>query len=379
MTLPDHNNQRIDILDQIRGAALFAIFLVNIPGLASVADAGPFTINSFIEAVLAIGLEDSARPLFAFMFGISLVLIYDRLRAKDIKPYPVLIRRLGLLFFIGGLHGFFVWAGDILLLYASAGFVLLLCLRLPDRWLLGLGFFFWLGYSTGIDLLNHYTVLHLPPDSWMKETVDGDAYPTGTEYLLIEFSSMINHLGYFLFGMYAYRSGIFSKQWTRRKQKALIGFGLLLVGIIGKAGIYFEVDSALFLHLDDFYSFLVSIGIAAGLFLLGTGRRKAVLFPFAAVGKLTFTHYLMQSLIMVSLFQDSGRTIFENLGIWSSPSYVSALFIGLLLFAIQMAASPLWLKFFYYGPFEWLWRIGTYVKWVPLIRRQPLKHKDINR
>lgn len=370
MALPSHQDQRIDILDQIRGAALFAIFLVNIPGLTSVADAGPFTIDSFLKAVLAISLEDSARPLFAFMFGISLVLIYDRLRAKDINPYPVLVRRLGLLFFIGGLHGLFVWAGDILLLYAAAGFALLLTIRLPAKWLLGLGLFFWLGYSIGIDLLNYYTALHLPPDSWMKETVDGDAYPTGTEYLLIEFSSVINHLGYFLFGMYAYRSGVFSRQWTKRQQKWLVGFGLLIMGLIGKTGIYFEVDLFFFNHLDDFYAFLVSLGIAVLLFLLGTSRKKAVLFPFAALGKLTFTHYLMQSLIMVSLFQGSGRTIFENLGIWSGPSYVSALFVGLLLFAIQMAASPLWLKFFYYGPFEWLWRMGTYLKWVPLIRRR---------
>ncbi len=370
MTLPARQTKRIDILDQIRGVALFAIFLVNIPGLASVAEAGPFTINSALQAVLAVVLEDSARPLFAFMFGISLVLIYDRLRAKDFNPYPTLIRRMGLLFFIGALHGFFVWAGDILLLYAAAGFVLLLCLRLPAKWLLGLGFFFWLGYSTGIDLLTYYTAFHLSPDSWLKDAVNASSYPFGIDYLLLEFSSMIDHLGYFFFGMYAYRSGVFLREWSGRQQKWMISFGLLVLGLIGKAGIYFNVNSFFFHSLDDFYSFLVTIGLDMALFLLGTGSRKGILFPFAAVGKLTFTHYLMQSLIMVSLFQDSGRTIFIELGIWTAPSYAFALTIGLLLFGLQLLVSPLWLKYFYYGPFEWVWRMGTYGKWVPLLRRR---------
>ncbi|MFB5660468.1 DUF418 domain-containing protein [Alteribacillus sp. HJP-4] len=381
MTLPHHENQRIDLLDQIRGVALFAIFLVNIPGLTTVADADPFTINSTLEATLAIGLQDSARPLFAFMFGISLVLIYDRLNSKSLNPYPTLIRRFGILFIIGAFHGYFVWAGDILLLYASAGFVLLLSLKLSKKWFISLGIIFWLGYSVGLDLLNFYTSLNLPPDEWLKYFLGSKDYPTGTEYLLIEFSSMIDHLGYFFFGMYAYRSGVFSREWRERQQKWTAGIGVLLLGLLGKTGSYFEVDSFWFHHLDDFYSFLVTIGLTLCLLLLGTSRQKisSLLLPFSAVGKLTFTHYLMQSLILVSLFQGSGRTIFIDMGIWKSPSYVFAMSIGLLVFGFQMFISPLWLKAFYYGPFEWIWRMGTHGKWVPLIRRRPLHHKDTHR
>jgi uncharacterized protein len=85
---------------------------------------------------------------------------------------------------------------------------------------------------------------------------------------------------------------------------------------------------------------------------------------------LTFTHYLLQSVIFVSLFRESGRTFFNGMGVWDPPGYVFALFIGLLVFAAQLLASPLWLKYFYYGPLEWVWRIGTHMKWVPMIRKR---------
>ncbi|GEK60191.1 hypothetical protein CHL76_15945 [Marinococcus halophilus] len=375
MTTPQGSTQgpRIDILDQIRGFALFAIFIVNVFGLALADPANPTWLGSSIHTAVAIVFEDSARPLFAMMFGISLVLIYSRLHAKGTNPYPTLVRRLVILFFVGGLHGYFIWAGDILLMYASAGLVLLTCLRLPASWLLGLAFLFWLGYSTGIDLLNGYTSFQMDPEQWMKDALPKDqTYPTGVEYLLIEWSTMIDHLGYFFFGMYAYRSGIFSRALDDHDRKWRLAVVFLLVGLLGKAALYAGATNPLVAHLDDVYAFLVSLGLGLGLLLAGTSQKSISMFliPFTAVGKLTFTHYLLQSVIFVSLFRESGRTFFNGMGIWDPPGYVFALFIGLLVFAAQLLASPLWLKYFYYGPLEWVWRIGTHMKWVPMIRKR---------
>lgn len=375
----NHQEQRINILDQIRGVALFAIFIVNISGLALVSTTNPSVLNASLTTIIDIVFEDSSRPLFSLMFGISLVLIYDRLHIKGVNPYPTLIRRLLVLFVVGGLHGYFVWAGDILLMYASAGLVLLTCLRLPARWLLGLAIFFWLGYSTGVDLLDGYTSVQMNPEQWLKDALPPEpTYPTGVEYLLIEWSSMIDHLGYFFFGMYAYRSGIFSRAQENRNHKWLFSMGCFLLGLLGKAALYAGASSPLIVHLDDVYAFLVSIGLGLGLLLAGTSRKSMskLLVPFAAVGKMTFTHYLLQSLIFVSLFRPSGRTIFIDLGVWTSPSYVFALSIGLLVFAAQMIGSPLWLKTFYYGPLEWVWRMGTYGRWVTPIRKRSAHNRD---
>ncbi|SDI59989.1 DUF418 domain-containing protein [Natribacillus halophilus] len=364
----EQQGQRIKILDQMRGFALLTIFLVNIPGLAGTAVEGQAAINENLQKFISILLQDSARPLFAFMFGISLILIYDKLREKDMNPYPTLLRRMFILFMVGVIHGYFIWAGDILMMYAAAGFVLLLFVKWPVRWLLATALFFWLGYAVGMDFLSAYTGYNLEPGDWFIDLFGPFEYLTGLEYMLGEFDSMLDHLGYFLFGMYAYRVGLFSMAVKRRKPLWVMSFIFLVVGLAGKTGLHYDVDALFLNHLDNFYPFVVALGAALGIILAGTSKTVIAhaLVPFDAIGKMTFTHYLMQSLVFVSLFTLSGSTIFDGLGIWTEPSYLFALSIGILFFILQIIVSYLWLQKFYYGPFEWLWRMGTYARSVTL-------------
>lgn len=44
------------------------------------------------------------------------------------------------------------------------------------------------------------------------------------------------------------------------------------------------------------------------------------------------------------------------------------LLISIIIFAIQMAYSHWWLKYFHYGILEWLWRSMTYGKTQPLLK-----------
>ena len=46
---------------------------------------------------------------------------------------------------------------------------------------------------------------------------------------------------------------------------------------------------------------------------------------------------------------------------------------GILIFvfavwALQIWWSPAWLDHFHLGPAEWLWRVGTYRRWQPLVK-----------
>ena len=40
----------------------------------------------------------------------------------------------------------------------------------------------------------------------------------------------------------------------------------------------------------------------------------------------------------------------------------------LAVWALQLLWSPVWLKYFRFGPFEWLWRVATYRRMQPLRR-----------
>jgi len=365
-----NQHQRIAILDQMQGVALLGIFLANVPGLSSVDTENLSPVNEVLRSLEEIILTDSTRPLFAFMFGLSLMLLYNRLKTKQINPYPVLFRRLFLLALVGAVHGFAIWSGDILLMYGMAGFFLLLFMNWSAAGLIITAFFFWIGYTIGADVISYFSSYHLSLEDGLKGLLpDSKEPPTGTEYLIIEFSSMVAHISFFLFGMYTYRKGLLTIIEKRRKTMGLLTVLFLVIGLAGKASLYDRIA----LHpLESFYPFLVTIGMILFIVLLGSSKTSMskLLVPFTSVGKMAFTNYIMQSLVFVSLFQSSGRTIFINLGIWQEPSYAFALGIGIILFTAQMIFSHLWLKVFYYGPFEWLWRIGTYGKMVSIKRKE---------
>jgi len=75
---------------------------------------------------------------------------------------------------------------------------------------------------------------------------------------------------------------------------------------------------------------------------------------FAPVGRMALTNYLMHSLICVTLSYGFG------LGLWWRIGAARATSIALIILALQIPLSALWLSRFRYGPVEWVWRRLTY-------------------
>jgi hypothetical protein len=44
--------------------------------------------------------------------------------------------------------------------------------------------------------------------------------------------------------------------------------------------------------------------------------------------------------------------------------------IVIAIWVFQLIASPIWLRYFRFGPVEWIWRSATYLRWQPLLRRR---------
>jgi len=74
----------------------------------------------------------------------------------------------------------------------------------------------------------------------------------------------------------------------------------------------------------------------------------------AAVGQMAFTNYIMQSVICNFIFMGYGLAQF---GEWQRYQLYYVVF-G--IWAFQLILSPIWLKYFRFGPLEWLWRSLTY-------------------
>ena len=85
---------------------------------------------------------------------------------------------------------------------------------------------------------------------------------------------------------------------------------------------------------------------------------QRALSPFAAVGRMALTNYILQATIIVPI------CIAFDLYDKVTPSF--GLLLGVLVFLFQLPFSVLWLRHFRFGPAEWLWRSMTYWKPQPM-------------
>jgi uncharacterized protein len=117
-------------------------------------------------------------------------------------------------------------------------------------------------------------------------------------------------------------------------------------GIVGVIGYAFGVPA-------------LAIAIAALIALMWPSWKK-VLSIFAPVGRMALTNYIMQTVICVIIFYGYGFGLFGRFG-----SFYSTL-TALAIFTFQIVASSIWLRYFKFGPLEWIWRQLTYKKRITL-------------
>jgi uncharacterized protein len=109
-------------------------------------------------------------------------------------------------------------------------------------------------------------------------------------------------------------------------------------------------------------SLFVSAGYMGALLLVvKSGALPAATARLAAVGRMAFTNYLLHSLICTTIFYGHCFALFGRVPRTGQAAIVVAIWI------LQLAISPIWLRHFQYGPFEWAWRSLTYWK------RQPIR------
>jgi uncharacterized protein len=75
-----------------------------------------------------------------------------------------------------------------------------------------------------------------------------------------------------------------------------------------------------------------------------------------AAGKMALTNYIMHSVICMFVFTGVGFSLFGKL------QRYELLYVVFSIWIFQLIISPIWLKYFYFGPLEWLWRNLSYGK-----------------
>lgn len=374
--------ERLQILDALRGFAVFGILAVNIGGFAAPAlfpgyiPAKPAGSDELAEILMLFLAEGKFYTIFSFLFGLGFSVQMTRAEAKgkDLRSfYP---RRLLVLFALGVLHAVIFWLGDILRLYAMLGFLLLAFRKRSDKTLLAYaGIFLVIGFILlaiiGGPHLGGEKIPGLDILAMARQAYRGDSFSSVVafqffgaffSFLAIAFTQSGTVMALFLLGLLAGRMKLFERTNERRSFFTKVIQWGLPVGLIFNA--LFILTEAPWLSSLGF-----TIGAPAfaavyisGLALLSLRPFGAkLLAPVAKVGRMALTNYVLQSVVCSLLFNGYGFGLYESVGAARLWGFTFAIYL------CQIPLSVWWLSRFQFGPLEWLWRSLTYGKRQPFL------------
>ena len=387
--------ERIEILDVLRGLAICGILIGNMQWFSgygfmpqALAEQSPLA-DRFTHFLVHFFVEGKFYSIFSFLFGFGFALQIARAEERGDQTASLFKRRLFWLLVIGLVHAYLLWAGDILSIYAVMGFLLLLFRKKTNGALLKWAFALMVIPILTYILLYILFVAFVPPEALAKfeagqidfwnqavTKVQQSSYlqivtDFNLNYIVGRYAGLIFEmrlpkiLAMFLLGFYAYRRGFFQDLLSHQpfiRRVLVYGLVLGLIGNIafaalaGKEAVIPPTPAGIAGVIS--YAFgvpalaLFFIALVATLWQKAGWRR--LLAFLAPVGRMALTNYLLQTVICVIIFYGYGFGQFGRVGAGA------ATLIALAIFLFQVLLSALWLKYFSYGPMEWIWRQLTY-------------------
>ena len=417
MTLitPVQTKDREIFMDVLRGFAILGIFIANLgSGLSWYNEdahlTGPMLLPgwdhkmTFLHHML---IEGKFYSIFSLLFGWGIALQIKRGIANNTDALPTVRRRLFFMLLLGAVH-LMIWPGDIVFFYALLGFIFIPLRKFSNKTLLITSgvlilspmLLYWLKmqfpvlnfpaeklFQAGgwvevkfnpklIDVKSQEEYMNLVKNANWWDTFKSNLAGFFYRYGYLFFVSRIPKvLGMFLVGYVIGRTDFYKNIGQHKKLIYwVVGIGLV-IGLPANYYLAHYMTTAMndYFQLKEkgmYQTIAYALGVVplalayAGLFMLcfQTTIGKKLLSVLAPVGKMAFSNYIMHSLIGNFVFLGAGLGYMGQVG----PVYFTLFGIG--VFIVQIIISTIWLKYFNYGPVEWLWRSATYKKWQAMRR-----------
>ena len=390
---PTPPSDRITSLDALRGFALLGILVINIrvfsmpeQTLLNPTVYGDFTGLDYWTWFLGhVFAQAKFITLFSALFGAGVLLFVESKEEKGQDAARLHLRRTAVLIAIGLLHAYLLWYGDILVTYGLTGIFLLFVRDLDARRLTTLAGVFLL-FVPAIELFAAVSIggeaiaaQWQPAEAAIREQVatyrggwlDQMSHRVSSSFQR-QTSGFIGQSfwrvgGVMLLGMALYKKGVLTDERSTAFYRRLVAGGVVGVGIVVAGVAYVEANdwsagAALYWRQFNYVGSLLVAGGYVGLVTLfvrwrGEGLATRAL---AAVGRTAFTNYLLQTVVATTIFYGHG------VGLFGSVSRVEAMGIVVAIWAVQVPLSVLWLRYFRFGPVEWVWRTLTYGEAQPM-------------
>lgn len=405
---PIERSERIELIDALRGFALFGILMVNMLYMYAPmsqmmlgAKANASTIHIISESFIKFFFEGKFYVIFSMLFGFGFFIFMNKITDTSYDILPIFRRRLLFLLLFGVAHISLLWAGDVLVYYSLCGFILILFRKSSDKklliWAIILALFpivILTGMTTLVTLGSQMPEVKSQIDSQFGESISvmkdlveraNIAYSTGTfgdifsirmqEYFTLLGSTIFFFcpviLSMFITGYLIARKGVANYLKNNNnllKKTLLIGLfagistsALYVVSYQNSVPSLLNIWSLMATSMHIIGGFSLGLSYVAGITLLFSKGKNAFFSKhIAPVGRMALTNYLLQSVITSFLFHSYGLALYGKVEIWQG------IVLTILIFTLQIFFSKWWLSNYKFGPLEWLWRSLTYSKFQPM-------------
>ena len=367
-------NTRIDVADAMRGIAVAGIILYHSVEHFDIFTKEPIVhtlpCDQTVADVLAWLLSGKMYGIFAMLFGLSFFIMNDNQQQKGQNFSGRFAWRMCLLFVFGLVNVAF-YDGDILMLYACYGLLLIPISYLPSKavWciiaLLAIQPIELLCLLTGttidhtrlFDIYNQTIALHEHGTFW-ENAVNNVRYGFELNLRFNVFSGRLTQLlCLFILGMQLGRQRLFYNE----NQNLKIWHTILCISATIVIVLSFIDFEALEKWLTPIYNLIILLMIVSAVvsaWYAFEGVRR-VLHHLCIFGRMSLTNYLLQSIIGSFIFCGYGLACYRYLGI------TYAVMVGLCMVIVQYAFCRFWFSNHQRGPLEGLWRKLT---WNPIPR-----------
>jgi uncharacterized protein len=429
--VPISVGERLSSLDVLRGCAVLGILTMNIVAFALPSyaywdptiyggDSGLNLLAWFANGVL---FDGRTRSLFAMLFGAGLILMSGRSQARGSESqfYDIYFRRNLWLIFFGAVHGYLLlWPGDVLFWYGVCALFLFPFRETSVKRLILIGavlltvlvpkaFFEMRDFekkrteaaaadavaAEGRELTKEQEEAQTAwkeelkqvkpgPEEIQKEIAImqggyGKIFKRLASWTAMAESTGLYREGFWdsggmmFLGMALMRLGIFTaaRRFRFYAWMAVVGYGigLPLSALVGYDIVLHNFDPirmwVAYLTYQPLRLFVTLGHIGLIMLICKAGLLKWLTSRLAAVGRMALTNYLSQTIICTLLFYGYG------FGLYGKLERHELFYVVLGIWAFQLTVSPIWLRHFRFGPFEWIWRSLTYQKRQPMRIRVP--------
>jgi uncharacterized protein len=394
---PTKAKERVVFLDILRGFALVGILFANILSWSgikflpfeNIIDLGNADVDAKLYQYIKFFVDTKFYTIFSLLFGVGFYLQISK--NADNPAFPrMYMKRLSILLFIGICHSL-IWSGDILMLYALMGMILLAFRKVPVKNALAIGLSFYF-LPIVLDMIYMYTfasdlpqlaktALKVYPDITPDHVVaafQSERFLTVFKmnfhnvlwrwYDFIPSGRPLKVLGLFFLGYFLYSKDFFTVHAQKWKFIILfLSLGLVFTGItmVMKGGVtsFSKNWADLF---DKLIHEVAQLSLALG-FLCVLSKLVDTFPKFFAFswlknyGRMSLTSYLGHTVLGILVFYP----IFAW-GYFGKLTLEKVYYLALVILAFQLLFSSLWFRYFHFGPVEWLWRCATFGKWFPI-------------